>query len=314
MRVAVTGANGLLGRTLAALHASRGDDVRGLVRDARRAANATPAMRLFEADLAAEASLAEFVDGADVVYHCAAELHDPARMVATNVDGTRRLLAASAGRIGRWVQVGTVGVYGRPREGTIDESCPLAPVGPYAESKARADALVAEMSAAGGFEHAILRACAVIGPGMPGRFLYRVIGLLDRGLFAPVGAPGALVSLVPAENVAQALLACATLPPAAGRSYNLADQCTVEQLVAVCCTALGRPLPRWRMPEAPLRAAAWLAERLAPGRLTQAQIDILTSRVRYSTERIRGELGYHDVMALEEALRRLAAAWQEKTA
>lgn len=318
MRVAVTGANGLLGGTLVALHAARGDEVRGLVRDARRAGNA-PGMRVCEGDLADTdasigARLAEFVDGADVVYHCAAELRDAARMAPTNVDGTRRLLAAAAGRIGRWVQVGTVGVYGRPRQGTITEASPLAPADAYAESKARADALVAELSAAGGFEHVILRACAVIGPGMPGRFLYRIIGLLDRGLFAPVGAPGARVSLVPAANVAHALLACATLPPAAGRSYNLADQCTVEELVEVCCAALGRPAPRWRLPEAPLRAAAWLAERLAPGRLTQAQIDILTSRVCYSTARIRGELGYNDVMKLDVLLRELVSTWRGRSA
>jgi nucleoside-diphosphate-sugar epimerase len=317
LRVAVTGANGLLGGTLAALHVARGDDVRGLVRDTRRAAGNATGMRVCEGDLADSdadigARLVEFIDGADVVYHCAAELQDPARMVPTNVDGTRRLLAAAAGRIGRWVQVGTVGVYGRPRQGTITEASPLAPADAYAESKARADVLVTELSAAGGFEHVILRACAVIGPGMPGRFLYRVIELLDRGLFAPVGAPGALVSLVPAANVAQALLACATLPQAAGRSYNLADQCTVEALVAVCCEALGRPAPRWRLPEAPLRAAAWLAERVAPGRLTQAQIDILTSRVRYATERIRGELGYREVLDLDSAIRDLVMRWRER--
>lgn len=315
MRVAVTGANGLLGKSLAFLHVARGDEVRGLVRDARRAAGSLPGVLLFEGDLAAEGDrLVDFLDGADVVYHCAAELQDPARMIATNVDGTRRLLAAAEGRIGRWVQVSTVGVYGRPREGTITETSQLAPADAYAESKARADALVAALSAAGGFEHAILRSCAVIGPGMQGRFLYRVIGLLNRGLFAPVGAYGALVSLIPAANVTRALFDCATLPQAVGRIYNLADECTVERLVSVCCEALERPPPRWRLPEAPLRGVAWLLGQIAAGRLTPEQIDILTSRVRYSTERIRSELGYNDVMELDDALRDLVAAWRRREA
>lgn len=315
MRVAVTGANGLLGKALASLHVARGDEVRGLVRDARRAADRLPGVQVFERDLAVEADrLTDFLDGADVVYHCAAELHDPARMAATNVDGTRRLLAAAAGRIGRWVQVSTVGVYGRPRDGTVTEASPLAPRDAYAESKARADALVAELSDKGGFEHAILRSCAVIGPGMQGRFLDRVIRLLDSGIFAPVGAPGALVSLIPVANVAHALHECARLPRAASRIYNLADQCTVEHLVSVCCEALGRPPPLWRLPEAPLRGAAWLLERIAAGRLTQEQIDILTSRVKYSTERIRSELGYNDVMKLDDALRELVVAWRRREA
>lgn len=315
MKVAVTGVNGLLGKALASLHVARGDEVRGLVRDAKRVFDGLPGVRVFEQDLAGEGeSLFEFLDDVDVVYHCAAELHDPARMVGTNVEGTARLLKTAAGRIGRWVQVSTVAVYGRPREGTITEASPLAPVNAYAETKARADALVVDLSAEGGFEYAVLRSCAVIGPGMQGKFLYRVFGLLNRGLFAPVGAPGALVSLMPVANVAHALLECARLPQAGGRIYNLADQCTVEHLVETCCEALGRQAPRWRLPEAPLRAAAWLSKRIVPGKLTQTQVDILTSRVRYSTERIRGELGYNDVMKLDDALCELVAVWQGRAA
>lgn len=313
MRVAITGANGLLGGALASLHLARGDEVRGLVRNARRAADSLPGMRVFEGDLAVESSrLTDFLDGADIVYHCAAELRDPARMSATNVEGTRRLLTAAAGRIGRWIQVGTVGVYGRPRNGVITEKSPLAPADAYAESKAHADSLVMELSSVGNFEYAILRCCAVIGPGMPGRFLYRLIGLLDRGFFAPIGAPGALVSLIPVANVAHALNACAMLPQAAGRTYNLSDQCTVEHLVSVCCEALGRPPPRWRLPEMVPRAFAWLLDRMASGRLTQGQIDILTSRAQYSTEQIRSELGYNDVMKLDDALSELVAAWLKR--
>jgi len=315
LRVAVTGANGLLGKAMAALHVALGDEVRCLVRDARRTADHLPGVLVFERDLSIETEcLTDFLDGVDVVYHCAAELHDPARMAATNVDGTRRLLAAAAGRIGRWVQVSTVGVYGRPRDGMVTEANRLAPTDAYTETKVRADALVAELSAQGGFEHVILRSCAVIGPGMQGRFLYRVIGLLNRGLFAPVGAPGALVSLIPIANVAHALLECARLPQAVGRIYNLADQCTVEHLVSACCEALERPSPRWRLPEAPLRGVAWLLGQIAAGRLTQEQIDILTSRVKYSTERIRSELGYNDVMKLDDALRDLVAAWRRREA
>lgn len=311
MKIAVTGANGLIGRALALRHLAAGDEVRALVRNAGHGVDGLGGVRLHEIDIATdEGDLAAFLEGADVLYHCAAELRDPARMSAVNVDGTRRLLQAAGGRIGRWVQVSTVAVYGRARSGTITEESPLAPADAYSRTKAEADELVSVSSLKGGFEHVILRVCAVIGPGMPGSFLYRLIGLLDRGLFAPVGAPGALVSLIPVSSVAGVLSACAASPHAAGRIYNLAEQCTVEHLVEVCCETLGRKPPRWRMPERPLRAAAWLAERLAPGKLTQGQIDILTSRVRYDVKRARRELGYYDVMNLDAAVRELAAEWQ----
>ncbi|PKO82908.1 MAG: hypothetical protein CVU17_11170 [Betaproteobacteria bacterium HGW-Betaproteobacteria-11] len=60
--------------------------------------------------------------------------------------------------------------------------------------------------------------------------------------------------------------------------------------------------------------AVELAERIAPGKLTPAQVDILTSRVRYSTERICGALGYNDVMKLDDALCELVAVWQGRAA
>lgn len=311
MKVAVTGANGLIGRELAMRHLAAGDEVRALVRDAGRSAADLGGVHLHEIDIAAdEGDLGNFLEGVDVLYHCAAELRDPARMTAVNVEGTRRLLQAAAGRIGRWVQMSTVAVYGRARRGTITEESPLAPADAYSRSKAMADELVFTSSSKGGFEHVILRSCAVIGSGMPGSFLYRLIGLLNRGLFAPVGAPGALVSLIPVSSVAGVLAACASSPRAAGRIYNLSEQCTVEHLVEVCCDALGREPPRWRIPEQPLRAVAWLAERLAPGKLTQRQIDILTSRVRYDTERVVRELGYNSVMKLDDAIRALVVEWR----
>lgn len=311
MKIAVTGANGLIGRDLARRHLAAGDDVRVLVRDTGRVVEGLGGARLYEIDMAAsEGNLAGFLECIDVLYHCAAELRNPARMTVVNVDGTRRLLQAAAGRIGRWVQVSTVAVYGRARAGVITEDSPLAPADAYARSKAMADALVADFSGKSGFEHVILRACAVLGPGMPGSFLYRVIDLLDRGLFAPVGAPGALVSLIPVSSVAGALSACATSPLAARRTYNLVEQCTVEHLVEVCCEALGRKPPRWRIPEGSLRAVAWLAERLAPGKLTQEQIDILTNRVRYDAQRAANELRYNCVMNLDDAIRELAVEWR----
>lgn len=311
MKIAVTGANGLIGRELAMRHLAAGDEVRALVRDIGRASVELEGARLHEIDLAAdEGDLAGFMEGVDVLYHCAAELRNPTRMTAVNVEGTRRLLQAAAGRIGRWVQVSTVAVYGRARSGIITEESPIAPADVYSRTKAMADELVLAASSKGGFEHVVLRVCAVIGAGMPGSFLYRLIGLLDRGLFAPVGAPGALLSLVPVSSVAGVLFSCASSPQAAGRIYNLSEQCTVEHLVEVCCDVLGRKPPRWRIPEQPFRAVAWLAERLAPGTLTQRQIDILTSRVRYDTERVVRELGYNSVMKLDDAIRALAVEWR----
>ena len=65
--------------------------------------------------------LARFVDGADVLYHCAAEIHEPGRMMEVNVGATGSLVAAARGKVRRWVQLSSVAVYGAPEAGVIDE-------------------------------------------------------------------------------------------------------------------------------------------------------------------------------------------------
>ncbi len=68
-------------------------------------------------------------------------------MRAVNLQGTGALVAAAAGRIGRWVQLSSAGVYGRYRDGVVSEKTPVTPQGEDETSKAQADQLVIEAAA-----------------------------------------------------------------------------------------------------------------------------------------------------------------------
>src|SRR5271155_3821436 len=73
MKILVTGATGKVGSRLTKRLAQRGDQVRALVRDPRRAADLREdRIELAEGDLLDEASLAAAVRGIDAVVHCAA--------------------------------------------------------------------------------------------------------------------------------------------------------------------------------------------------------------------------------------------------
>ena len=112
--VAITGGRGFIGRRLVARHVALGDRVRVLARGV-----ADPPwggdVEILSGDLTSSEPerLQRFAQGADALYHCAAERQDASRMSAVNVEGTRRLLAAAAGNIGRWVQLSSLGVYGQ---------------------------------------------------------------------------------------------------------------------------------------------------------------------------------------------------------
>lgn len=299
-RVFITGASGLIGRRLMMEHVRRGDHVSVL---SRKLGVSYPAgVSVIRGDLAIRGETIVFPDTVDVLYHCAAELQTPERMHTVNGDGTRRLAEAASGCVGRWIQLSSVGVYGPCRDGEVTEEADLAPANDYEVSKAAGDEAVLSAAARGAFQCAILRPSIVFGPGMPNRSLFQLAAMVRRGLFCHIGPPGASANYVPVENVVDALLLCAEHPAAAGRTYNLSDWATMEDFVAAVAAAVDAPVPRLRLPLAPMRALAALTGLIPGSPLTVARVDALSGRSRYPIRRIQEELGYRHRVSLPEAL------------
>jgi nucleoside-diphosphate-sugar epimerase len=292
MVVGITGASGFIGSALVRRHLQAGHVVRALTRQPGR--GLPPGVQPFEGDLErSDERLVRFADGLDILYHCAGELVDERRMEAVNVGGVRTLLRAADGRIGRWVQLSSAGVYGRHRSGVISEETAPDPRGIYERTKADADALVMDAARRGAVASCtILRPSIVFGPAMPNESVRQMIRVIRRGLFFFIGARGASANYVHIDNVVDALVACGVSAQAAGRVYILSDWCTVEDFVAAIADALGRPRPRLRLPEPPVRCAARLAGRIAPIPLTESRVDALVTRSRYSVARLQQELRY----------------------
>jgi nucleoside-diphosphate-sugar epimerase len=306
MRVGITGATGFIGSALVRRHLERGDAVRCL---SRRRSSASERGEMVHGDLTvADARLTRFADGLDVLYHCAGELADEGRMRAVNVDGTAALIDAAAGRIGRWVQLSSAGVYGRYRRGVVSEETPLMPCNEYEATKAEADRLVIEAAAAHRLASAaILRPTIVFGAGMPNQAIVQMMRVIERGVFFFIGQRGASANYVHVANVVDALLLCGTSASAAGRIYNLSDWATVEEFASAIADALGRPRPRLRLPERPVRLLVGAGGRLAGLPLTEARIDALVNRTRYAIDRIRRELDYVPRVSISAGLADLVA-------
>lgn len=285
MIAAVTGGTGFIGTALvAALRRGGFSEIRVL-------------SRRNGGDLLKD-DLRPFVDGADVLFHCAGELRREEAMRALHVEGTRRLVEAARGRVGRWVQLSSVGAYGlAQREGTVDERSPLAPQGEYETTKVESDALVERA-----FPCVTLRPSIVFGPGMPNRSLHQLVNMVERGWFFFIGK-GAIATYVYVDDVADALVACGTHPAASG-NYVLSDDRPMEAFIA----AMGAKRRPPTLPEWAARGAAALGGWLPGFPLTRSRVDALTRRVRYSPARIQGELGYAFRVSIEEGLRRLVAA------
>ena len=308
MIVAITGGTGFIGRKLVLRHLERGDEVRVLTRRPIPTTGLPDSVKCYSGDLNGQSDLRSFVEHADVLYHCAGEIGDEMRMQEVHVEGTQRLIREATGRVKRWVQLSSVGAYGKQREGIVTEQTGMNPCGTYEITKVASDALVSAAAREGAFEHVILRPSNVYGAGMSNQSLFGLIEMIRRGWFFFIGKPGASANYIHVENVVEALLLCGERSDAKGRIYNLSDHRTMEQFVAAIAASLGIPMPHLRLPEWPIRMSAKLLGGIAGFPLTQARVDALTGRAIYSCERIERELGYRHIVSMEEGLAELVSS------
>ena len=313
MDVSVTGATGFLGASLVRFHHRRGDSIRVLARDPRAAERLFPSARVFQGDLkAAQAIPVDFVAEADVLYHCAAEIYDERDVRPTNVAGTRALARLAAGKVGRWVQVSSASVYGAVRDGVVTEDSPIRPDSEYGRTKAESEATVLAEAAAGSFGATIVRPSNIFGPHMTSRSLFKLFAMISRGWFCFVGRPGAVMNYIHVDDVVGALALCGTSDAAIGRTYNLSHWISIERVAEIAADEIGVRRPSLRVPETPLRLLASLLERVPGSPLTHRNLDAITQRAHYASDRIVRDLAYNAQVDLEMGLRELVRTWQRR--
>lgn len=311
MIICITGATGFIGKRLVMRHTARGDKVRILSRYAPSKVVLPNSVQWFKGELGSNSDLRAFVDGADVLYHCAGEIRDESRMEAVHVAGTRHLSEAATGTINRWVQLSSVGVYGAVASGIVTEDSPLNPVGQYEITKAQSDAIVIDAANKGAFGYSILRPSNVYGSDMSNQSLFNLITMIDRGLFFYIGKQGASANYIHVDNVVEALFNCATLNSANGKIYNLSDHCTLEHFVNIISSLLGRSAPQLRIPVSFANFTARFFSRLPFFPLTQSRVRALTNHSIYPITRIKNELGYRHIVSIEKGLFELVEAYKK---
>jgi nucleoside-diphosphate-sugar epimerase len=307
MIVAITGGTGFIGRRLVLHYLAQGSEVRVLTRRSLISTGLPDSVRIFHGGLTDSASLDPFLDGVDILFHCAGEIRDETKMKEVHVDGTARLISAASGRIKRWVQLSSVGAYG-PRflAQEITELTPLNPSGTYEISKVDSDLIVAQAEQEGLFECVILRPSNVYSVEMTNKSLFGLISMIRRGFFFYIGESGASANYIHVENVVAALVLCGEHPNAKGNVYNLSDYCTVEKIVVIVSDVFGMKLPRLRLPESVVRILVRCFVKVPGFPLTLARIDALTGRASYSIGKITSELQYRHVISMEQGMTEMA--------
>lgn len=300
MIVSVTGASGFIGIELIKRLIKLGFHIKVL---SRKNHSHIPHVETFLADLTDPTSnFDNFLDGADVLYNCAGEVNDESLMRKLHVDGTKLLLKQAKGRVGRWVQLSSVGGYGACRRGIVTEESPERPLGVYEQTKTEADAIVKRS----GIPYVILRPSNVFGLTMHNQSLFQLVEMIRKGLFFYLGRAGALVNYVHVEDVVEALLNIGSNNRALGNIYNLSQTTEVEQMVKSFLSGLDIERQPFRLPEWPIRKLAQVVGRIPGSPLTVPRIDALTGSCQYDSNKIREELCFEFISTLESRFSQFA--------
>jgi dihydroflavonol-4-reductase len=314
MTILVTGASGFVGSSVIRCLLDAGQPVRVMTRPTSDRRNFRDLdVEVVHGDLHDPASLTIAVAGCSGLYHVAADYRlwapDPATMFKANVEGTvalmRAALQAKVERIVYTSSVATMGIdpTGRP----ADEETPVAfadMIGPYKQSKFRAEEAVRRLIAEEGLPAVIVNPSTPVGPRdvkptPTGRMIVeaaagRMPAYVDTGL-----------NIAHVDDVAAGHL-LAFEHGQVGRNYILGgEDMSLRDILAEIARLTARPPPRVRLPHDLVLPIAYMAEAWTRmvGRgepfATVDGVNMARKRMFFSSSRANRELGYVPRPALQ---------------
>ncbi len=320
--VLVTGATGFVGRHLVGALSARGARVRILARKTADTAGLPPGLELAEGDMTDFPSLAAAVAGCRVVFHLAsivqgAQLPDSA-FRAVHVEGTRALFesAALAG-VERVLHCSTIGVMGSvDGEQPAGETAPIRAEDIYQVTKHEGEEVALGFFRSGRLRGNVVRPSAVYGPG--DRRLLKLFRAVARGRFVMIGDGRVLIHPVYVGDLVEGMLLAAGAQPT-GEVFILGGDryLPLRSWAELIARAAGRGVRAWRIPVAPVMAAACVCEAvcrtlgLRPW-LYRRRVQFFTKNRFFDISKARRLLGYSPSVSLETGAQKTLAWYREQ--
>lgn len=319
MKVAITGASGLVGGNLATQLCEKGHQVRATRRGTTVVKHLEKLpIEWVSAELSDVDSLKRGFDGCDAVFHCAAQVSVVTKITpqirAANVDGTANVIAAvRAAQVKRLIHCSTVGAVGLSVDGQTpcDESAkwnfPDYGLGDaYVTTKHLAEELVHAEVAKGGLDAVIVNPTYMFGPldSKPSSG-EMIVEVSKRKV--PGWTPG-MNNFVDVRDVTRGMQ-LAWEKGKSGERYILGGQnMSYREIFELISKVAGVKPPSMRAPYALSRVIGWWGDLTAaisgdePMLNTTKVLYGYTPRFIFSSEKAKRELGYTNA-PLEQAIR-----------
>lgn len=218
----VTGGSGFLGINLIRYLLERGHKVRNIDKEPFDYPEKDKIVSIL-GDIRDKSKVAEAIEGADVVVHCAAALplYSKEEIMTTDVDGTRNILeAAKNAGITRFLHISSTAVYGIPDHHPLVEDDELVGVGPYGEAKILAEQECEKFR--DDMVVSIIRPKSFVGPERLGVFALLYDWAKDGHNFPMIGSGKNRYQLLDVEDLCDAIYLCTTLDAeVANDTYNI---------------------------------------------------------------------------------------------
>lgn len=309
VRIAVTGANGLLGRALCErLSTTSGVALRAITRTGHHGLPDEKSI----GELHGTTDWRRALQGVDALVHCAARVHkmgsdeqaDQRAYEMVNLHGTRRLAeCAAAAGVQRLVFISTIKVNGEtaPPSRPFQAMDPPRPADLYARSKTDAEHSLWQVAAENSLEVVVIRPPLVHARGALGN-LAILQQLIHRGIPLPLGCADNQRSVIGIDNLVDGVIHSVFHDQAPGKIWLMRDPTmpTVRQLIRELASAQGKSPRLFPVPRGALRSAGVLTGQ--QGRVSRL-LDPLCMDIK-ATQEI---LGWQPPWSLEEGIARLTS-------
>jgi dihydroflavonol-4-reductase len=321
--VLVTGASGFTGSLLVRKLVKAGAQVRAIARPSSRTEHleALP-ITWFRGDVFDPATISQACEHVQYVFHVAAAYRQ-AKVSndfyhQVHVDSTQLLARAVAGQenFRRFVHVSTVGVHGHIAHPPANESYPFDPEDMYQRTKADAELWIRDFAGQGGLPLAVVRPCAIYGPG--DMRLLKLFKLALGPVYPLLGKGKSLYHLVHVEDLAEIMIYAAVHPAALGEVFIAGNPqaVTLEQMGRIVADTFGKKLRVVRLPAWPFFALAAVCETVCKPLgieppLYKRRVAFYTKDRSFDTRKLQDVLEYRVKWSEEAGLAETARWYRE---
>ena len=314
----ITGATGMVGNHVVRRALEADFRIRVLVRasaDMSRVSGLD--VDCVDGDLSNPATLEQVLREADYVVHPAAHVGDwgPAeKFRAINVIALEHMLTTvvNAGRLKRWIQISSLGVYPPCHHHGTDEQAPIEVQGldGYTRTKAEAELVVRRQIDQHRLPAVVIRPGFIYGRG-DRHVVPTLVERIQAGTMKLVGDGQRLLNNTSVHNLVDAILLAVHNERAVGEIFNVRDERLVSRVEFVGTVAdyLGYPhpphVPEWlaRTLVHPIEKWARFRRATKAPMLTHGRIKFLTLNLDFSIDKAKRILGYQPRVDFQHGIR-----------